>query len=109
MTTVSNTKQYSKVHKKKIVRFQMDITAEEKQQIALLSKWESASAKTVIMKLVRQTLQQIPETAMSVKELTRLSPRERHAIMLQQFEEAESLYREEPDMLVPDIDPPINY
>lgn len=109
MITVSNAKKHAKAHKKKTVCFKMDITNEEKRQISLLSKWEGLSAKTVIMKLVRQALQQLPETALSAKELTRLSPQERHLIMLQQFEEAESLYREQPDMLVPDVDSPISY
>lgn len=105
MATVMSTNK----QKKRTVRFKMDITTEEKQQISLLSKWEGTSAKAVIMKLVRQAVQQIPETALSAKDLTRLSPQERHTIMVQQFEEAESFYKGEPDMLVPDVDPPISY
>jgi hypothetical protein len=100
-------KKHSGTSQKK-VRFEMKLTPEEKQQIVLLSQQERKSAKAAIMMLVQQALRQIEAKTLSPKELMKLPPEKRSSIITKQFQEAEKLYQENPDLIVPDVDVPID-
>ena len=91
------------------VRFEMKLTPEEKRQITLLSRQEGKSAKKVIMMLVQQALRRVNSTPLSAKEIMKLPPQQRKKILSQQFQEAERLYKDNPELLVPNVDTPIDY
>jgi hypothetical protein len=96
-------------HSQRTVRFEMKLTPDEKRQITLLSQREGKPAKKVIMRLVQQALRQIKPTTLSAKDIMKLPPKERNNILTQQFQAAEKLYKDNPELIVPDIDAPIDY
>ena len=91
------------------VRFEMKLTPEEKRQITLLSQQEGKPAKTVIMVLVQQALQQTKPATLSAKEIMKISPQKRKRILSRQFQKAEKLYKDHPELIVPDVDAPGDY
>ncbi len=91
------------------VRFEMRLTPEETRQITLLSQREGRPAEKVIMMLVRQALRQVRPDTLSAGEIMRLPPEERDAIVSKQFQDAEKLYQDNPELIVPDVDPPMTY
>ncbi len=96
-------------HSQAKIRFEMKLTPDEKRQITLLSQQEGKPAKKVIMMLVQQALQQIKPNTLSAKEIMKLPPQKRKRILTQQFQEAEKLYKDNPELIVPDVDAPIDY
>lgn len=98
-----------KKHSQTKVRFEMKLTPEEKRQITLLSQQEGKSAKKVIMMLVQQALRQIKPNTLSAKEIMKLPSQQRKRILARQFQEAEKLYKDNPELIVPDVDAPIDY
>lgn len=98
-----------KAHSPKNVRFEMRLTPEEARQINMLSQQEGKPAEKVITMLVRQSLRKIRSETLSPVEIMKLPPEERTAIISKQFQDAEKLYRDNSDMIVPDVDPPMTY
>ncbi len=96
-------------HYPKDVRFEMRLTPEEARQINMLSQQEGKPAEKVITMLVRQSLRKIRSETLSAREIVRLPPEERDAIISKQFQDAEKLYWDNPDIIVPDVDPPMAY
>ena len=96
-------------HSQAKVRFEMKLTPEEKRQITLLSQQEGKPAKHVIMMLVQQALHQIKPATLSAKEMMKLPPQKRKSMLSRQFQEAEKLYKNNPELIVPDVDAPIDY
>jgi len=96
-------------HSPEDMRFEMRLTPEESRQIALLSQREGKPAEKVITMLIQQALRQIRPDTLSAREIMRLPPEERDAIVSKQFQDAEKLYQDNPDLIVPDVDPPMAY
>ncbi len=96
-------------HSLQDVRFEMRLTPEETRQITLLSQQEGKPMEKVIVMLARQALRQISPNPLSAREIMRLPQKEREAMVSRQFQDAEKLYQDNPDLIVPDVDPPLTY
>ena len=69
----------------------------------------SEKKESLIEELVRQIEEFITSETLSAKDIIKLPPGERQKILAEQFQEAEQLYKEHPDLIVPDVDAPIDY
>ena len=72
------------------------------EKVKLLSASEAESVLNYIVRLK-------PSAAPTARELLRLPPEERSRILARQAETAEALYRDNPDLIVEDFDPPMDY
>lgn len=63
--------------------------------------------ETLIEDLIRQIEQWMQTRSLSAREILNRPPEEQQRILTAQFQAAEALYRENPDLIVPDIDEPL--
>lgn len=50
----------------------------------------------------------IPES-LSARDIIKLPPKERQDILTKQFQDAEHIYKETPDLIVPEVEEPLEY
>lgn len=93
----------------KNMHFGMRLTPEEQHKITVLSRLEGRPVKKMIMMLVQDALLKKEKKRLSARDIMKLPPDERRIVVAEQFQEAEKLYKENPDLIVPDVDIPINY
>lgn len=63
----------------------------------------------LIESLIQQIESVINSESVSATEIIKLPLNERQRIVAKQFQEAEYLYKEHPEIIVPDVDPPMEY
>ena len=63
----------------------------------------------LIETLIRQLEAFINAESLSAKDIMNLPPTERQKILAKQFQEAEQLYKDNADLIVPDVDSPMDY
>jgi hypothetical protein len=63
----------------------------------------------LIENFIRQLEAFINAESLPAKEIMKLPSVERQKILTEQFQAAEQFYKDNPDFIVPDVDPPMDY
>ena len=64
---------------------------------------------TLIEEFICQIEAFVNSEPLSARDILKLPPKERHKILANQFQEAAQLYKNNSDLIVPDLDVPVDY